>query len=142
MSSSASSNFSIRACEAADIPAVLGLWLDAQATPTVTDNAADLERMLARGVVLIAESDGKLVGSVIGVFDGWRANIYRLAVHPSYRRRGIARALVCELERHLLPEGVKRIAAIVEVDHPWAIGFWEAQGYSVKNRTVRYTKNV
>jgi hypothetical protein len=28
---------------------------------------------------LVAEIDGRLVGSIIGAFDGWRGNIRRLA---------------------------------------------------------------
>ena len=122
--------------------ALLELWRQAEATPGVTDTVADVERMISTGTVLVAEADGKLVGSIFGVFDGWRANIYRLAVHRSYRRRGIARALVGAVEPRLVRQGAKRCAAIVEVDHPWAIGFWEAVGYSAKHPTIRYTRNV
>ena len=122
--------------------ALLALWRQAEATPSVTDTVADVERMISTGTVLVAEADGKLIGSIFGVFDGWRANIYRLAVHPLDRRRGIARALVGKVERRLVRQGAKRLAAIVEVDHPWAIAFWEAVGYSANPTTVRYTRNV
>jgi len=36
-------------------------------------------------VVLFAEEEGHIVGTVIGGFDGWRGNIYRLAVHPEHQ---------------------------------------------------------
>ena len=51
--------------------------------------------------VLVAEVDVRVVGSIVGGFDGWRGNIYRLAVHPRFRRRGVARALVVEIESRL-----------------------------------------
>jgi ribosomal protein S18 acetylase RimI-like enzyme len=131
----------IRAGRPEEADALLELWRQAEATPSVTDTVEDVRRMISTGTVLVAEVDGKLVGSVFGVFDGWRANIYRLAVHPSHRRQGIARALVGEVEKRLVRLGAKRFAAIVEVDHPWAIGFWEAVGYSAKHPTVRYTRS-
>ena len=44
--------------------------------------------------VLIAEADGVIVGTLVAVWDGWRANMYRLAVEEGRRRQGIARRLI------------------------------------------------
>jgi ribosomal protein S18 acetylase RimI-like enzyme len=89
----------------------------------------------------VAEVGGQVVGSVIGTFDGWRGNIYRLAVHPDHRRQGIARALVAEVEKMLVEQGARRITALVEKDHPWSMNFWEAVGYRVDERIVRRVRN-
>ena len=120
--------FAIRQCIQHEIPAVLELWREAEATVSVTDSDGDLLRATeqASAFLLVAESEGRLVGTVMGTFDGWGGNVYRLAVHPSYPRRGIARALVAEAEAWLAQQGAKRITALVEVDHPWATGFWDA----------------
>jgi ribosomal protein S18 acetylase RimI-like enzyme len=135
---------SIRDCRLEDAQAVLDLWRQAQATPSVTDTADELRRVVNESVanVLVAEVEGQLVGSIIGSFDGWRGNIYRLAVHASYRRRGIARALVAEVEKRLTRQGAKRITALVEKDHPLATGFWAAVGYNVDGRIVRYVRSL
>src|SRR5215471_14581968 len=132
-------NLSIRACRPDDIEGVLELWRQADATPGVTDTADDLRRAVADSPahVLVAEVGGRLVGSIIGAFDGWRGNIYRLAVHPGCRRRGVARALVAEVEKRQAQQGAKRITALVEKDHPRAMSFWEAVGYPVDERIVR-----
>src|SRR5262245_21568712 len=119
---------SILDCRLEDVEAALELWRRAEATPGVTDTADDLRRAVAASAasVLVAEVEGRLVGSIIGTFDGWRGNIYRLAVHPDCRRQGVARALVAEVEKRLAQQGARRITALVEKDHPWAMAFWEA----------------
>jgi ribosomal protein S18 acetylase RimI-like enzyme len=144
MTETGADGLSIRACRLEDIGVVLELWRQADATPGVTDTAEDLRRAIAESPahVLVAEVGGRLVGSIIGVFDGWRGNIYRLAVHPGHRRQGIARALVAEVEERLARQGAKRITALVEKDHPWAMSFWEAVGYRVDERIVRRVRNL
>ena len=134
----------IRQCPRHEIPAVLDLWRESETTVSMTDSAEDLHRATkeASAFLLVAEAEGRLVGTVTGTFDGWRGNLYRLAVHPSYRRRGIARALVQEAETQLAQQGAKGITALVEKDHPWATGFWAAVEYERDTRIVRYVKSL
>jgi ribosomal protein S18 acetylase RimI-like enzyme len=135
---------SIRQASLSDIQGIMALWRDAEATASVTDTADGLRRAMSEPslCLLVAEVDGTLAGSIIGTFDGWRGNMYRLAVHPQFRRRGIARALAEQAERWLTERGAKRISALVEKDHPWAVGFWEAAGYQLDRRMVRYFRNL
>ena len=136
----------IRTGRAEDIPRVLELWERAGATPKPTDTPEGLAQVMAshQSILLLAEVDGRLAGTVIGGWDGWRGNIYRLAVVPEYRRRGIASALMREVDAALAAMGARRITALVERDHPWAVGFWNAlerAGYRDDPTMTRYVKS-
>jgi ribosomal protein S18 acetylase RimI-like enzyme len=137
----------IRPARPEEVEQVLGLWREAETTPSVTDDREAVLTLLAEpaAVLLVAEADGRLVGTVIGGWDGWRGNIYRLAVAPAYRRRGLARLLVAEADRSLHRMGARRITALVEGDHAWATDFWDslaASGYRYDEGMRRYVKTL
>lgn len=130
----------IRPARADEIDAVLTLWTVADAVPSITDDARSLERLVARDpdALLLAWAGGRIVGSIIAAWDGWRGNLYRLAVHPDHRGQGIARALVAAGEAHLRAQGARRVTALVVRAHDHATGFWQAAGYTHDARIDRY----
>lgn len=135
---------SIRRGTEDDIPGVLELWRDAETAPGATDDAGGLSVLLAADpdALLIAEHEGRVVGALIATFDGWRGNMYRLAVLPARRRRGIARSLVLEGERRLRSVRARRITALVIHELEGAEQFWSAVGYGPDPRTNRFVKTV
>ena len=134
--------FLIRECLPEEAESLLVLWQAAGTSPSVTDTIANIQRTIkSTAYVLIAEANQHIVGSLIATFDGWRGNMYRIAVHPDYRRRGIGRALVVEGERHLVKQGAKRITALVEEKYPWATAFWSNIGYETEPGILRFFRN-
>jgi ribosomal protein S18 acetylase RimI-like enzyme len=91
---------------------------------------------------LVAEIAGEMAGTLIATFDGWRGNMYRLAVHPRYQRRGVATSLVAAAHEWLRSIGCARISALVEGDHDYAIGFRESAGYQRDPSMRRYHLNI
>ena len=74
---------------------MLRLWHAAGVTPpSISDSIEGLTRLIREpaALLLVATIDDHIIGSVIGGQDGWRGNIYRLAVTPEHQRRGLARA--------------------------------------------------
>ncbi len=136
--------FSYRECHVEEAANLLALWRKAEATVGVTDTIEDIQRVIGHSaaIVLVAEQDGRIVGSIIATFDGWRGNLYRLAVDPDYRRQGLASKLVDEVDNRLASMGVKRITALVGKDHPRAVGFWNSQGYQHDQTITRYVRNL
>ncbi len=134
----------IRRVREDELEAVLSLWDETGVTPpSVSDSIVGLSVLLSEptALLLVAIIDGRIVGSVIGGWDGWRGNIYRLAVAPHYRRKGIARRLVQEVTSALFEKGAHRISALVEHEHQWAIVFWDTLGdlgYERDPKFVRY----
>jgi ribosomal protein S18 acetylase RimI-like enzyme len=110
----------------------------------VSDTPEGLTALLDtdREALLLAESESSVIGSLIAAWDGWRGSFYRLAVHPSRRREGIATALVREGERRLKERGALRLTAIVADDEPHALGFWASAGYARQANRVRLIRHV
>ena len=142
-----SSETDIRPARDDELSAVLRLWQEAAVTPpSVTDSIEGLTLLTNApgGILLVATIDDRIVGSVIGGWDGWRGNIYRLAVIPEYRRMGIARRLVIAISNALFAKGAEMVSALVEHEHPWAMDFWESLqdlGYERDPRFARYIGN-
>jgi ribosomal protein S18 acetylase RimI-like enzyme len=135
----------IRPATARDVPVVLALWDRARSLVAVTpDSPEAIERLLERdaGALLVAEEAGELVGSLIAAWDGWRGNLYRLAVAPEWRRRGIGRALVAAGEARLHALGARRVTALVGRGDEHARGFWEAVGYPYDENVARHVRNL
>lgn len=132
----------IRSGTAGDIGAILGLWRDAETKASATDDIAGLRTLFDRepDAVLVAEDHGDVVGALIAAFDGWRGNMYRLAVHPEHRRRGIARALVSAGVSRLRSRGPRRITALVAHEQAGASEFWMNACFELDPRTTRFVK--
>jgi ribosomal protein S18 acetylase RimI-like enzyme len=135
----------IRAARAGDVVAVLGLWSLARSVhASRPDSTQGVERLLSErpGALLVAERDDAIIGTLIAASDGWRGNMYRLAVAPEHRRQGVALALVREGERRLRTDGIVRITALVAHDDDVARGLWATAGYELDSEIGRFVRNL
>jgi GNAT superfamily N-acetyltransferase len=123
-----------------DAESILRFWKDSGASRGTTDEAGYVRRVTENpaAVFLLALIDSKIVGSLLGTFDGWRGNMYRLVVAPEHRRQGIGRRLVRQVEQVFLESGIKRTTVLIEVDRPAAMEFWSAVGYPRDEHVVRH----
>ena len=118
-----------------DYPAVIALW--ATAGPGIHVSASDARDELAKklqrdpDLFLVAEADQRLIGTVLGGFDGRRGLVYHLAVASAWRSRGVGSALMNELEKRLVARGCRKAYLMVDGDYPEVKGFYEARGWAV-----------
>jgi ribosomal protein S18 acetylase RimI-like enzyme len=124
-------SFEIRPLEPADIPAVRALWASCEGLGDGPgDSPEGLTRFLARnpGLSRIAFADGGTIGAALCGHDGRRGFLYRVAVAPDQRRRGVAEGLVRSCLDGLRNEGIERSLMFVLTRNEGAQGFWKAMG--------------
>ena len=135
----------VRRCQPADVSAVLDLWAESRSERASTpDRLADVEHLIADSpaALLVAERDGEVIGALIAAWDGWRGNMYRLAVRDSHRREGIGLALTRAGEEYLQRCGARRVTALVAFDDEAAGGFWDSAGYPLDREIGRRVRNL
>ena len=134
-----------RPAVAGDVEAVLALWaVAAENEDRPSDTRADLERLIARdpAALLLAVDGVEVVASVIVGFDGWRCHLYRLAVAPDHRRRGVGAELVARAEARFAALGGSRADAMVLQANDGAHRLWRSAGYAPQPRWRRWVKTL
>lgn len=143
------SDYGIRAATGDDIDDVLAFWAIAAEGTSITDDRDGVSRLLTRDpdALLIAtvddattETGTAIVGTVIAGWDGWRCHLYRLAVAPAFRRRGIGRLLVDAAEQRFVEFGGRRGDAMVLDRNAEGRAAWAASGYRPEDHWTRWTK--
>jgi ribosomal protein S18 acetylase RimI-like enzyme len=81
------------------------------------------------------EVDGKLVGSVFCVVDGDSLYIGRLAVHPDWRRRGLANALVEAAKAEARRIGARRMTLGCRIVLASNLALFRRHGFVVVRET-------
>jgi len=82
---------------------------------------------------LVAEEDGHTVGMIKGVYDGSRALIHIVSVHPDYHRRGIGTALVREIAKRFKKRGATCLAVTVPGNR---LDFWNQLSFKLATRIM------
>jgi ribosomal protein S18 acetylase RimI-like enzyme len=114
-----------------DYDAVAALWEEVGMWPHVGEDRAWLAAALERNpsCALVWRHRGRVIGTVIGAWDGLRGWIYHLAVTGSRRGEGIGGALLQAAEFRLREAGVRQINLMVYHANGTAEAFYLRRGY-------------
>jgi ribosomal protein S18 acetylase RimI-like enzyme len=126
----------IREFEPADAGALVDiLKMNLQYVDPATDGAEAMLRVhnCDAAVFLVAEAEDKPVGMCRAVYDGAKALIHIVSVHPDYQLRGIGSALVREVARRLRRRGATNLSVTVPGDN---LQFWKKLSFRLTTRIM------
>jgi len=129
--------FEIRPYDEADESAVVALWSEVFAYTAPHNQPLNLvrqKRAYEQALFFVALDDRRLVGTVMGGYDGHRGWIYSLAVDPSARGQGIGAELMRRIERQLAELGCRKINLQVLAANSATVDFYRKLGYAVEER--------
>ena len=121
----------IRPAKAEDEAATVALWHACGLVVSHNDPHADFQfaRAGVASDVLVADANGRVVGSVMMGHDGHRGWLYYVAVDPAMRLRGLGRALTRAAEGWLRARGVRKAQLLVRQNNADVMTFYERLGF-------------
>ena len=126
-----------------DYEKVYQLWMSCtgMGLNNLDDSKEGIEKFLKRNpeTCFVAE-EGEIVGVILAGNDGRRGYIYHTAVHPDYRKKGIAAKLVEHVEKAMEELGINKIALVVFDRNTAGNSFWEKQGFTVRDDLIYRNK--
>ncbi len=125
----------IREYKEDDQDQVVDLWNRCGLAVSWNDPKKDITRklMVGRDLFLVCVEKGKIIGSVMGGYEGHRGWINYLAVCPNHQRQGIGRQLMSIIEVKMKKRGCPKINLQVRGTNKSVIAFYKALGYGNDN---------
>jgi ribosomal protein S18 acetylase RimI-like enzyme len=137
-------NLKIRKLRTEDYDRLIELWQEAKLSfrPHGRDRRDKITEQIKQkcSIFLVAEVEGRLIGSIFGTHDGRRGWINRLAILPNYCRQGIGARLVSAVEKRLTKQGIDIVASLVEDRNKVSMKVFEKLGYKKHNNIVYFSK--
>ena len=117
-----------------DYDAVRALWMTIRGfgIRALDDSREDVTRFIRRNPTtsVVAEVDGRIVGSILCGSDGRQGALYHVCVAREYRRRGIGTRMVAYCMKRLREMGINKVALIAFANNDVGNAFWRRIGWT------------
>ena len=127
-----------------DYDDVRALWLTIRGfgIRALDDSREDVARFIRRNPTtsVVAEADGRIVGSILCGSDGRQGALYHVCVAREYRRRGIGTRMVGYCMEQLRKMGINKVSLIAFARNDVGNAFWRQIGW--KSSDVNYYEFV
>ena len=131
----------IRPMTMKDYDEVYALWMTIKGfgIRSIDDSREGIERFLKRNPTtsVVAEEDGKVVGSILCGHDGRLGCLYHVCVDPAHRRQGIGKAMVVYAMEALKAEHINKVTLIAFTQNDIGNAFWNTIGWT-KREDLNY----
>jgi N-acetylglutamate synthase len=137
-------NIFFREMKLADYDDLIKLWIDAGLPyrPKGRDCREKMFKELENSneAFLLAFQKEKLLGSILASHDGRKGWINRLAVHPDFRKLGLAKTLIEKAENFLHKQGIEIIGCLIEDWNEQSMQLFAEVGYKRFDDIIYFTK--
>ena len=127
----------IRTMTIEDYDSVFALWSTIRGfgIRSIDDSREGVERFLKRNPTtsVVAEEDGRIVGSILCGHDGRRGCFYHVCVDESHRRHGIGKAMVVTAMEALRKEKINKVSLIAFSKNDIGNAFWNTIGWTKRD---------
>ena len=127
---------SIRGMVSSDVPAVIAILRESPEASLWSENS--VQECAIHGRAWVGETDGLVVGFLIGWVVADEFEILNMAVGRSYRKRGIGSELVRHSLRQARKSGANRVHLEVRASNQPAIVVYKRHGFVTTGRRARY----
>jgi len=117
---------------------VIELWRKAGISVGSSDTKEELEKMYYHNphLFLLGKIKEKIVGVVMGGFDGRRGYIHHLAIDPEYQKKGYGRLMVNELIAKFRKWGVHKVHLFIEKNNKGVVKFYQNLGWKIRDDLI------
>lgn len=136
----------LRAMTIEDYEAVFKVWssISGFGIRSIDDSREGIARFITRnpGLSVVAEKDGRIVGSILCGHDGRRGCLYHVCVQKEYRMLGIGQKMVDYCKAALKKEGINRINLIAFTSNEIGNKFWQKLKWNYRTDCNYYEENL
>jgi ribosomal protein S18 acetylase RimI-like enzyme len=121
-----------------DYEQVIDLWLRTGIALGPTDSREGILHTIQRNpdLFLVADNGERVIGTVIGTYEGRCGWAYHVAVDPQWQGAGVGVTLMRELENRLRARGCVKISLTVARTNAQVQGFYEQLGFNSRDVIV------
>lgn len=136
----------IRKMTIKDYDEIYSLWISCvgMGLNSLDDTKEGIAKFLERNpeTCFVALIGNKVVGAIMVGTDGRRGYIYHTAVHPDFRKQGIAKALVDTALFAVESLGINKVALVVFGRNTDGNEFWEKMGFTTREDIIYRNKTL
>ena len=117
---------------------VIELWKKTGISVSSSDTKEELEKMYNRNpqLFLLGKMKEKVVGVVMGGFDGRRGYLHHLAIDPEYQKKGYGRLMVDNLIKKFRKLGVHKVHLFIEKNNKEVVKFYQNLGWKIRDDLI------
>lgn len=125
-----------------DYDSVNSLWhrIKGFVIRSIDDSREGVERFIKRNpnTCVVAEEDGRIVGSILCGHDGRKGCMYHVCVDPDYRLKGIGKSMVAFALGKLKEEQINDVSIVAFTKNDVGNQFWRKLGWEMQPNLNSY----